>query len=396
MERSEIVIDVLNKFSTDQQDSSCAMPNRALKVLLRCAQRYSTSGNLLFMCAANIYYLAQFQLASFTVYQKREIISTMVLLLEKNPTSRMLVRNCMVTFFHFDLPADVMYDFDHIARCILDIFDKQRDVREVAFIAGNLCNALVCSMQIDLKGQIKNLPFVEIMIDIIKGRLRNNNADDVMDTSWSALWNATDETPVNSQDFIDRDGLDLFRQCYEKFSGGNHPDLIRNMMGLMGNLAEVAEIRPLLVEEGLLELVTTLVRSTESGIEVAYNACGTLAHLLADKTDILKGVDRDHIRKEMKEAILNWDVDASRNINYRTFRPLLEILRCQTEPIPHLWVVWAMHNLCRREAKYVNLVIEDGGVGIIKAIHQATKDEKTREFTRSIIEKCDAVSGTPV
>lgn len=98
-----------------------------------------------------------------------------------------------------------------------------------------------------------------------------------MEFSWSALWNITDETPDNCQMFLNCSGMNLFLDClkvpneYQKHltrthSGrkkkklSTHPscflppqefpdkqELHRNMLGLLGNVAEVKELRPQLL-----------------------------------------------------------------------------------------------------------------------------------------------------
>ena len=37
--------------------------------------------------------------------------------------------------------------------------------------------------------------------------------DDVMETAWSAMWNVTDETPVNCERFLNAGGMFLFLKC---------------------------------------------------------------------------------------------------------------------------------------------------------------------------------------
>ena len=53
----------------------------------------------------------------------------------------------------------------------------------------------------------------------------------------SVMWNVTDETPENSGRFLDQLGMELFLHCKEAFP--NTMALLRNMMGLLGNIAEV-------------------------------------------------------------------------------------------------------------------------------------------------------------
>ena len=89
----------------------------------------------------------------------------------------------------------------------------------------------------------------------------------VMKTAWSVMWNVTDETPANSERFLDKNGMEVpnsfmnifvkvtkcahsppqlltkfsakvFLQCKEAFP--DTIELLRNMMGLLGNIAEVS------------------------------------------------------------------------------------------------------------------------------------------------------------
>lgn len=389
--RAEVITAVLTKLMALQQESSCKQPNLLLKLVLKCVHHFPTNKNLLFMCISNIYFLVQTNKQNWSVYQKRDTLRAITMILEKNSTKDNLVRNCMIIFFSFDLPGDLLFDFDHIAKVILEIFDKQGEVDEINFISGSLCNAIVSSMEIDVKKQIRKLGYTRIMIKLIKNRLESGNADEVLETAWSALWNVTDETPINSEDFINMDGLSLFRQCYENFKG--HHNLHRNMMGLIGNIAEVQHLRRYLAEKETLDLIIHLVTSKESGKEVAYNACRTLSNLLIDDSDILKNAPLQKIRSDMRESILSWDVDVAHNINYRTFDPLLHILRCPKEPVGHLWVMWAIHNLCNREVKYVRQVMADGGTDLIKSIRDNTEDGKTREFAEEIYKKIVSEEG---
>ena len=68
--------------------------------------------------------------------------------------------------------------------------------------------------------------------------------------------------------------MELFLQCKERFY--NHNDLLRNMMGLLGNVAEVKELRPQLMTTEFVSEFLLLVDSTSDGIETSYNAAGVL------------------------------------------------------------------------------------------------------------------------
>jgi Zyg-11 family protein len=89
-----------------------------------------------------------------------------------------------------------------------------------------------------------------------------------METAWSTMWNVTDETPINCQRFLDGGGMGLFLQCKERFH--NQQDLLRNMMGLLGNVAEVPELRSQLMTSAFVNEFSMLLGSTSDGIEVSY------------------------------------------------------------------------------------------------------------------------------
>ena len=63
----------------------------------------------------------------------------------------------------------------------------------------------------------------------------------------------------------------LFLQCKDKFSESNA--LLRNMMGLLGNVAEVKDLRPQLMTSDFVSEFLMLVDSQADGI-------GNLAHCL--------------------------------------------------------------------------------------------------------------------
>ena len=155
---------------------------------------------------------------------------------------------------------------------------------------------------------------------MIQNRLDNNNEpDDPLKGCWSCLWNVTDETPSNSERFIENGGVELFLKCLKKFP--NDTDLKRNIMGLVGNIAEVASLRKYLIRDETVRFYSEALQS--EGLEVAYNACGTLSHILSDESstwpESLLEMKKDMTQK-MIQAVESWDESAERNINYRSLK----------------------------------------------------------------------------
>ena len=161
---------------------------------------------------------------------------------------------------------------------------------------------------------------LDTICSVIQNRLDNNNEpDDPLKGCWSCLWNVTDETPSNSERFIENGGVELFLKCLKKFP--NDTDLKRNIMGLVGNIAEVASLRKYLIRDETVRFYSEALQS--EGLEVAYNACGTLSHILSDESstwpESLLEMKKDMTQK-MIQAVESWDESAERNINYRSLK----------------------------------------------------------------------------
>ena len=76
-----------------------------------------------------------------------------------------------------------------------------------------LLNNLACQVDTDLKVLLSRMGAVETILQLIYEKLKLVHSDYVMETAWSALWNVTDESPVNCERFLTSDGLTLFIKC---------------------------------------------------------------------------------------------------------------------------------------------------------------------------------------
>lgn len=55
----------------------------------------------------------------------------------------------------------------------------------------------------------------------------------------------------------------------------------------------------------------------------------------------------------MTKAIQNWNLDADRNINYRSFEPILQLAQVKHTPQCAHWAAWALANLTKVYRKYI-------------------------------------------
>lgn len=62
-----------------------------------------------------------------------------------------------------------------------------------------------------------------------------------------------------------------------------------------------------------------LLQNKSDGIEVSYNAAGTLSHIASDGPEHWIGgsVTRQDMLFHLEAAVDSWDINSQRNINYR-------------------------------------------------------------------------------
>lgn len=133
------------------------------------------------------------------------------------------------------------------------------------------------------------------------------------------------------------------------------------MMGLLGNVAEVKELRHYLVTPEYLSVFSRLLDSQSDGIEVSYNAAGVISHIASDGPQVWTVAEpsRNYVLNKMVLAIDRWDLNSQRNINYRSFEPILYLVKVYHTPECQRWAVWALANLTKVYRKFdYNLTLQ--------------------------------------
>lgn len=129
------------------------------------------------------------------------------------------------------------------------------------------------------------------------------------------------------------------------------------MMGLLGNVAEVKRLRYRLMTSEYILVFSELLESNSDGIEVSYNAAGVLAHIASDGAEAwtIESPSRESVLDRMIQAIERWSLETERNINYRSFEPILGLLKCYDTPACQIWAAWALANLTKVSNRYAQL-----------------------------------------
>ena len=104
-----------------------------------------------------------------------------------------------------------------------------------------------------------------------------------------------------------------------------------------------------------------ITSKTSSNFQVSYNAAGVLAHMASDGAEAwtITEPSRAEVLSRMVEAIEKWTIDTSRNINYRSFEPILRLIRVEHTPQCQHWAVWALANLTRVDSKSTEMPSEN-------------------------------------
>ncbi|KAI1704299.1 zyg eleven-related protein 1 [Ditylenchus destructor] len=230
-------------------------------------------------------------------------------------------------------------------------------------------------------------------LHLVLQALSSHRTNSSLQIAGSASMFYINETPANCERFLNAEGLKLFSLCYSHFP--NETELVRNMMGLIGNIAEVESLRGQLMDDNYLRIFCTLLDSLADGIEISYNSAGVLAHLVSDGEAAWRGVvriKRAYVMDEIIRATDTWQLSARRYINYRSFKPILRLLPMFQSPGSQHWAVWALANLTSTDlAKYCRYVEEEGGEELLRVLAIDDRPSpKIRELAGIVLTNMDS------
>ncbi|KAF6200916.1 hypothetical protein GE061_005363, partial [Apolygus lucorum] len=321
---------------------------------------------------------------------KRAIITTLLNGMNNHRDDDTMMRNGCLTLCQFKIPQDVLFEYKRLVTILLHIVSEMEQEGFVQRIGIYLLNSLACQVDGSQKQLLGDLGAIHRMLMIIKDRVKRKVCDDVLEVAWSTMWNVTDETAINCQRFLEGQGMEYFLECLKLFP--DKDELMRNMMGLLGNVAEVKQLRPRLMTSTFISVFTDLVDSTSDGIEVSYNAAGVLSHIASDgaKAWTIDTPSREEVLHRMIVNIERWSLTSERNINYRSFEPILHLAKVFHTPECQHWAVWALANLTTvYPEKYCSLVEAEGGVKILSEVIEDPKPyARIKDLASIVIQKC--------
>ncbi|XP_078051692.1 protein zer-1 homolog isoform X2 [Augochlora pura] len=337
--------------------------DQGLSVILDAMEKYPHERCIQISGSAPLFYVVKMKEKDEIEPKLKERIVRIVLAGMSNYEDEETVMcNGCLTLSQFRIPQDVMSNYETLVKLLLNCAKYVRQNHWVLRIVIFLLNSLSCQVTGREKRLLGNLGCIETMLELIRCRITSNIYDDVLEGAWSTMWNMTDETPTNCERFLEKDGMNLFHECTKKYR--HREELLKNMMGLLGNVAEVQHLRVHLTQQECIRLFASLLDSDSDVIEIPYNAAGVLAHIASDGVEAwtVSSPSRDEVLKLMVQAIEQWDIRTGRNINYRSFLPLLRLLEVYHTPECQHWAVWGLANLTNvYPHKYCKLLVKEEG-----------------------------------
>uniref|UniRef100_A0A8D3AES0 Protein zer-1 homolog n=1 Tax=Scophthalmus maximus TaxID=52904 RepID=A0A8D3AES0_SCOMX len=396
--RPELAHRAINQLFDIARIQHCGQLLRALQLVIAALKCHKYDKSIQVTGSAALFYLTNTDYRSDqSVRLRREVIQVVLNGMEQYQEVT-VQRNCCLTLCNFSIPEELEFQYSRVNQLLLKILEPARQDESIQRIAVHLCNALVCQVDNHHKEAVGKMGFVKTMLNLIQKKLQDRTCDQVMEFSWSALWNITDETPDNCQMFLNCRGMSLFLECLQEFT--DKQELHRNMLGLLGNVAEVKALRPQLLTPQFITVFSNLLDSKADGIEVSYNACGVLSHIMFDGPDVwsMEEPRRDTVMDKMWDAIQSWDVTSRRNINYRSFEPILRLLPQSIAPVSQHWATWALFNLVSvYPSKYCPLLIKEGGVSLLETVLELDSSQpETKDMARKVMEQCETFKEDPM
>lgn len=392
LDRPEMLQKVLNELFHFFRFESCRYIGQSLNVVLESMDRHISERHIQISGSATLFYIVKGAGKELhdVVRIKRRIITTLLNGMFAHKSDDTMMRNGCLTLCQFKIPQDVIFQYERLVDILLHSVYGMQQESFVQRIGIYLLNSLACQVDGQQKVKLGELGAINKMLWLIADRLERALCDDVLEVAWSTMWNVTDETPPNCKKFLENKGMEYFLKCLEKFP--DKEELLRNMMGLLGNVAEVKDLRHYLMTPDYVTVFSDLLDSISDGIEVSYNAAGVLSHMASDGPEswTILHPSRESVLRRMVGAIERWDLASQRNINYRSFEPILNLVKIYETPECQYWAVWALANLTKvYPAKYCALVELEGGLGLLQEIvSHAAPPARVKQLAAIVHENC--------
>ncbi|KAM7099293.1 protein zyg-11 homolog A [Molossus nigricans] len=317
-----------------------------------------------------------------------EVICLLFKALKNFPHCQQLQKNCLLSLTNSRILVDVPFDRFDAAKFVMRWICK-RENPKMQTMAVSVTSILALQLSPEQTAQLKEELFMAIkeLLAIVKQKTTENLDDVTLLFTLKALWNLTDESPAACKHFMENQGLTIFIQVLETFSGSA---IQSRVLGLLNNVAEVRELSSKLVTKDVVKHICTLLRSET--IEVSYFAAGIIAHLTSDKQPWMScDLQRSAVLQDLYATIQNWPSSSCKMtalVTYRSFKAFFPLLGNFSQPEVQLWALWAMYHVCSKNpSKYCKMLVEEEGLQLLCDIQEHNEaDPQAQQFAASILD----------
>eukprot|EP00043_Microstomoeca_roanoka_P030187 m.25219 g.25219 ORF g.25219 m.25219 type:complete len:1187 (+) comp9810_c1_seq1:62-3622(+) len=329
--------------------------------------------DLMLVTTAILYYvIVPTEQASSLRKLRREALCLCKRLLAVHCDFEQLVKNLCLTLWHFDPWTESVEFAVELGQNLLKVANMYTDNTIRTCALGIVCRDLA-SLPPAIKKQLVDEAHVfQDIFGFITSALETDmqDADLVrhVECCWTLLWNITDEAPSNCTNAVALPiCLDTVKQTLT--SSWSTPAMKRNIMGFLANVSEVGPLLSQFFTTGLVEIVAnTIAQTTE--MEVNYNGTGILCNL-AVIPELWKAstFSLEAALAVVRNQVKSWELNTESKINYRSLRPVIVLLERHHPWVVNYWACWALQNLClTAPQQYCPMAIKEGALNVLEPL----------------------------
>lgn len=280
------------------------------------------------------------------------------------PDKQDLLRNCLLILETRQLLNKANFDFFKACSSAMDALCLFSSDQNISRLATKLCAILSSKISTSETLDLGSERNIVTLLNIAQEKISGNEADYTLSLTLSALWNLTDEAPSTCLLFVEKGGLQIAAQGLKAFRGGiqdQHIIIMRKILGMLNNIAEVSELRKCLITVDFMNLFRSFLE--DQPIQLSYFSGGILSNVLLNwsEDEDLPLFIKELTLLELEKAVKGWELPSEELVSYRTFNPFVELLESPM-PAVQMWALWGMLHVCSRNAKrYIPLLV-DGGI----------------------------------
>nr|BDT62819.1 MAG: zer-1-like protein [Metapenaeus joyneri majanivirus] len=457
---------LINKLVNFIKSKKCHDQKRALNLIILSMMKYgdqikiqqhgSNNGHLLFFFhkSAYMYFILKNEDYKITYGERQKMIDVLIDAMEIYFDDRYVSHNFFLVLYKFKKLKDIdIYQYRRLVLYLLQILDRSGRYYGSDFYEDvmDLLIYFVRKADVERKKILEDLGIIKGMLNLVdimlmRHRQRQNSNNKIhlyvttdhnmLEKALLILLRITNNTPINCHRLLDVQDINYFQSCIKVILNNikrmdyiHAASVIHKIIGIIGNIAEVKELRCRLMTSDLLTLFEDILVDADLfpflhiipaiyiiEASMRYMTAGIISHIASDgskawtidhptRNEVLdKMVAR--IDKMIEAIALDPDKEYSnllRNILvHRSVQSMLRLLKIQHTPQCQYWAAWALayntgcfsrspltHTENEKHQKFCSLMKKEGGIEILKELLESPQTQMDiKKFASMIITEC--------